>query len=279
MLDSATAPVAAPEPAEQQLEELVEVLDEIEQDEDEIEEDIDGLKVRGKKDAVEKAKAERLMHADYTKKTQGVAEEKRVLEAERTQVQKTAQLYQAHLGTVAELVSLDKQIAQFQQVNWDALSDTDPVQAQKLDRQYRTLQEQRQQRVAFLGSLQQRHALEEQQTTAKQIEQAADYLRREIPQWSEKRDTALRDYAVKIGIPAGAIRDITIRAPAIAKALHKAELYDQLLARKTEKPKVEPQAEPVTRIAATRTTASRDPARMSDTEFAQWRKRQIAQRK
>jgi len=40
-----------------------------EDEEDELEEDLDGVKVRGKKEALERLKAERLMQADYTRKT------------------------------------------------------------------------------------------------------------------------------------------------------------------------------------------------------------------
>ena len=50
---------------------------------DETEEELDGAKIRGTKAAIEKIKAERLMQADYTRKTQTVAEERKAVEAER----------------------------------------------------------------------------------------------------------------------------------------------------------------------------------------------------
>lgn len=278
--DSAVAQ-AAPEPEVQldEIDETGEELPEQQTEPDEIEEELEGVKVRGKKDAVEKLKAERLMQADYTKKTQAAAEDRRSIETERATVQQQAKLYQEHLGVVADLVSMDKQIAQFKQVDWDALADADPVQAQKLDRQYRTLTETRQTRLNDLGQLQQRHALEQQQTTAKQIEQAADVLRREVPNWSPERDVKLREYAVKQGVPADGLRDLIVKAPQLGKILHKAELYDQLLSKRVAKPKPEAQEAPVTRINATRATATTDPATMSDKQFAEWRQRQIAQRR
>lgn len=77
----------APEPEAQTDDDLIEGLPEQEPEvSDEVEEDLEGVKVRGKKDAVEKLKAERLMQADYTRKTQAAADEKRAVEAERATV-------------------------------------------------------------------------------------------------------------------------------------------------------------------------------------------------
>jgi SET domain-containing protein len=45
------------------------------------EDEIEGVKLRGKKEALERIKAERLMQADYTRKTQEVAEQRRTIEA------------------------------------------------------------------------------------------------------------------------------------------------------------------------------------------------------
>ena len=289
VLDSDVATSAAPEPEAQPDLEVDESLLDEQQDEDDIEEDLDEVKVRGKKAAIEKLKNERLMQADYTRKTQAAKAEaaaaQQAIQAERAEVQARGKLYQAHLNVVAELVAADKQIAAFQGVDWNALTDSDPVQAVKLDRQYRTLVEKRQRDLNDLSALQQQHALEQQrqqaqqeQGFAKQIEQAAAVLKREVPNWS-KRDEELRSYAVTQGFDAARLRDIVVAAPQIGKVLHKAELYDRLIAKQAQRAKPEPQEAPVTRIASTRAVATKDPSRMSDSEFAAWRQRQISQRR
>lgn len=277
--DSATAQ-AAPEPDALDQDLLDEALPDGQQaEDDEIEDELDGVKVSGKKAAVEKLKSERLMNADYTRKTQAAAEEKRAVEAERASIKQSAQMYQAHLDVVADLVSMDKQIEQFQRVDWDALSDTDPVQAQKLDRQFRALQERKQQGMHALGQLQQRHAFEEQQSAAKRLEQAAAVLAKEVPGWSQARDNELRDFVVKQGVPAEAVREIVMRAPGLGKVFDMAAKYAALVAKQSTKPKAEAQDAPVTRISATRASASKDPSAMTDADFAAWRRRQIAQRR
>jgi hypothetical protein len=62
------------------------------------------------------------------------------------------------------------------------------------------------------------------------------------------------------------------------KVIHKAFLYDQLQQQRAAKAPAAP-APPVTRLSGTGAVATKEPASMSDREFAEWRKRQIAQRK
>jgi hypothetical protein len=257
--DIQTAPETEPEVVEIDAD-LIE--DDQQPDEDEIDDELDGVKVRGKKEAIEKLRNERLMQADYTRKRQAqIAEfeaKEKAVAARDQEVQARGQLYQAHLTVVAELVGIDKQLAAFQQIDFNALTDSDPVQAMKLDRQYRNLLEQKQKGMQNLSVLQQQHALDQQrkeaekaQTTAKRLEEAAQVLQREVPNWS-KRDSQLLDYAIKQGFKPDAITSLVLDAPQIGKVLHKAELYDQLVAKQKSKVAPEPQAEPVTRIASTR---------------------------
>ena len=93
---------------------------------DDLEDEVDGVKLRGKKDALEKLKAERLMQADYTRKTQEVAEQRRTFDAEREQFQRAAQTHQQYLREIGQLTGIDERLAQFSQVNWQALTDQDP---------------------------------------------------------------------------------------------------------------------------------------------------------
>lgn len=292
ILDSDAA-ATAPEPEAQEPEIEIEdaLLDEEQApDEDELEDELDGVKVRGKKEAIEKLRNERLMQSDYTRKMQAnkaaVEAERQAVAQQRQQVEQASKLYQAHLNVVADLVATDKQIAAFKQVDWNALIDADPVQAQKLDRQYKTLLENKQQGMQQLSALQQQHALDEQRRAAemsdaeaKRIEQAAEVLRREVPNWSAKRDQELREYAVKQGLPGDHLRSLVSAVPQIGKVLHKAELYDRLIAKQTASKAPEVQEAPVTRITSTRTAANKDPSKMTDSEFAAWRRRQIAQRR
>jgi hypothetical protein len=244
-------------------------------DEDE-EDELDGVKIRGKKEALEKLKAERLMQADYTRKTQEVAEHRKAFEAERAQFQQAAQTHQQYIREVAQLTAIDDRLSQFSQVNWQALTDQDPVQALKLHTEFTQLQAHKGQLVNALTQKQQQAQQMQQRETAKQLMEARQVLEREIKGWSPELAGKLKEHGIKRGIPAEAMESIT--QPAIVKLIHDSYLLDQLQKQRTAKPPAEP-AKPATRLSGSSAVSTKEPSQMSDREFAEWRKRQIAQRK
>lgn len=249
--------------------------DAVSQEETEEEEDVievDGKKYAMPKSAAEKIKSERLMHADYTQKTQAVAEERKAVAAEREQVVRHQQEAQQYIDQIAEVRSIDKQLEQYRALNWDELIDQDPQGAMKLQQQHRALEAARNTAVEAITQKQQQNALSEQQALAKQVQEADAYFKREIPGWSNERSTRLQQYAIEQGIPADVLGQAVIRQPALAKLLHKAELFDQLEKKQTAaKPKAPVQEKPVTRITATRASAQRDPDKMSMDDWLKWR--------
>lgn len=240
-----------------------------EEEEEEIE--VGDLKFSLPKTAAEKLKAERLMHADYTQKTQGVAEERKVLAAEREQHQRNQQEAQQYIDDIAEIKAIDRQLAGFQKIDWDAYIDQAPQDAMKLQQQQRALEAQRQEAVGKITQKQEQHRLAEQQSLAKQVQEADAYFKREIPGWSDARSARIQQYAIEQGIPAAVLGQAVVRQPALAKILHKAELFDQLAKKQNAKPKPEAQDKPVTRITAARGSAQRDPDKMPMGEWLKWR--------
>jgi hypothetical protein len=243
---------------------------------DDQEDELDGVKLRGKKEALEKLKAERLMQADYTRKTQEVAEQRRTFDAEREQFQRAAQTHQQYLREIGQLTGIDERLAQFSQVNWNALTNEDPVQALKLHTEFTQLQAHKGQLVNALTQKQQAAQQEQQRSTAKQLMEARQVLERDIKGWSPELAGKLVDFGIKQGFPPEAMQNIT--RPEVVKVIHKAFLYDQLQQQRAAKAPAAP-APPVTRLSGTGAVSTKEPAQMSDSEFAAWRKRQIAQRK
>src|SRR6478735_5451895 len=84
----------------------------IEPDEDE-EVELDDLKLKVPKDQAQKVREAMLRQADYTRKTQEVAEERKALQAER---QSMHQIGQAEFQAAAQLQNLDGQLAQYQRI-------------------------------------------------------------------------------------------------------------------------------------------------------------------
>lgn len=215
-----------------------------------------------------------LMQADYTRKTQEIANQRKELELKTQDIQRRSQEQQQYLNEVAEAISLDKQIAQFKGVDWNALIDRDPVEAMRLDRQMRELTEQRNQVVSGITHKQQQQAMESQQATVKQLQEASAMLTRDIPGWGPDMQRTIVEFGQENGYTPHELSVVV--DPRAVKMLHKAMLYDQLTKKQAAiKSKPESQEKPVTKIVASRSTVRKDPAQMTDKEFAIFRRQQI----
>lgn len=84
---------------------------------------------------------------DYTQKTQQLAEARRQFEAQTQAVQQSIALQNQQLDVVAEIKSIDTQIAAFKDMNWHALAESDPVQYLKLNQTFRDLKDSRESKV------------------------------------------------------------------------------------------------------------------------------------
>lgn len=265
--------------AEQQtpeLDENGEPIEQVEADPDEIEDELDGIKVKGKKDLVEKLKAERLMHADYTRKTQEAAEIRRAAEAERTQY---AQANAEQVRAMATLVSMDHQLQQMQQIDFHALNQQDPVKAQELFFQMQQLKDNRQQFAGQLQQMEQQRTFEAQRLVAKQIEEGDAVLKRDIPGWGPEVGRKVFDFATKeLGADPGALSNLT--DPVLAKALYYAMVGKQALAKQKEgaRSTLDP-IKPVSKVSGNNAGASKDMNRLSVDEWMRARNDQLRKSK
>lgn len=239
-------------------------------DEEEVEYEGEKYKVPAKlKDAL-------LRQSDYTRKTQEVAEIRRQAEAEKQQIAQEREFIQHNLKDVATVTALDQQIAQYQGVNWDQLMESEPVQAMKLERQLRNLQSQREQAAAAVTQRQAHFVQVQQQEAARQLQEGQRVLQREIPGWNESLARELVDYGLKRGYEPEVLQNI--RNPQFVIDLHNSYQFTKLREKATQKPKVV-QEKPVTRIQATKATATKDPDSMSAEEWAKWRNAQIRKKR
>lgn len=243
------------------------------EEDDDLEEDLDGLKVRGKKDAIEKLKAERLMQADYTRKTQEVAEFRKQAEAERQTFETERQVHMQNLQEVATMRAIEMQLQNFSQVNWQQLADQDPVQAMKLDHQMRALQSQREQLRASVSQRYEQFTQAQQQEAARQLAEGQKVLQRDIPGWGPELAGKLSAFALANGYTEREVA--AIRSPAMVRSLFRE--YQVAEAKKkatTRTPQV--QAAPVTRVnTASKSRAAIDPDKLSAEQWLKWRNAQV----
>ena len=136
--------------------------------------------------------------ADYTKKTQEVAEQRKALEdyAQTIQVQEQqlkaqVELQQALFGELAQITAIDQQLADFQAIDWNQLSENDFVEAQKLFFTQNKLQTQRSQLVQQLEAKQQQLTQAQQKSLNERIAKGKEVLAKEIPNWSSDTSKAI----------------------------------------------------------------------------------------
>jgi hypothetical protein len=276
--------IAVPEEANLDAVEI-EIDDDLESTGDESateEEEFDEIERDGKKYSVPKSlKDEFLMHQDYTKKTQEVAEQRAQFKAQQESFQQQQQFQQAHMNEIVKFNQLGQELGKYQNVDWNALYDADPVEAMKLDRQFNGLKEEYQKTQSTLQQAERYQALNQQQESAKLLEQSRVTLASELKDWSPKVASEVGEYLksyAHIGVNDTILRDIDsgMYGSLPIVLARKAQLYDQLMKKASTKQPT-PLPPPVTKIGS-KSTVTKSVDKMTDKEFAAWRHKQIKQR-
>ena len=171
-----------------------ETEDDVEEDSDE-EQTLETIRLKVNGEEIEKPLDEVVALAqqglDYTQKTQQVAEQKKQLDALQEQLnvasrqfQEQQQLNNMLMDDVAKITTLDQQLAQYANVDWKKMSDSDFVEAQKLFFDYNQLQQDRSNAVSQFEAKKQNLVLQQQQLVAQQVAKGKEQLAKEIDNWS-----------------------------------------------------------------------------------------------
>lgn len=175
--------------------------------------------------------------ADYTQKTQQLAEQRRLAQAEINAKAEEFRLQEAVVDHLAEAKSLEAQLKQYQGIDWNALVDSDPIQAMKLDRQYRELQNAYSQKVSEINTTRQQVAERQQVFTQELLAREKQSLLEAIPDWRDTAKATAERSEIKAALQKAGFTEAEIghlsdhRSVVIAR---KAMLYDQLMSKKPE---------------------------------------------
>ena len=246
--------------SEEATEEPDEEVEEEEQSQDEVPA-ILKLKVNG--EDVEKPLDEVVALAqqglDYTQKTQQVAEQRKELEAYAEHIKMQEQAFQEQMQLnnvliedVAKITSLDQQLNQYANVNWQQLSDNDFVEAQKLFFSYNQLQQERSQLVSQFEAKKQQVVQKQTQLMSEKIAKGKEILAKEIPNWSPETNQALLSTGKDYGFSDAELNSIV--DPRHVKVLHDAMQWRKLQQNSTVKKKVS-SAKPVVKPGSKDTKA------------------------
>ena len=191
------------------------------------EDDTDEVEHEGQKYRVPKAlKGAFLMHADYTRKTQDVAEQRRALETHQTAIGQQAAMLQDHAHDISRLVALNDQIAAFDKVEWASLRQSHPEQSQDMWFHYMQLQDARNKMAGELQTKVNNRTLELQRQSAKRLDEARAILQRDIKDWSPELAGKLVEFGAReLGFTPQEISGVS--DPRLIKLLHRAFIGDQ----------------------------------------------------
>lgn len=201
--------------------------EQVEAEAEEAEPELVEIEVDGASYKVPEALKDKIMlQADYTRKTQEVAEQRKQVETAQLQLQQAVQLQHQSLAEYAQLMALDNQLQQYQTVDWNGLYDSDPAEFVRLKEARRDLIDTRAGLATQITSKQQQQFTEQQQMRAQAIEEGAKIVAKEIPNWNTELARTLNTFAVeKFGFTPEEVGQVI--DPRVVKLLHKAYLYDK----------------------------------------------------
>ncbi|MCU0298028.1 MAG: hypothetical protein MUF33_05850 [Candidatus Nanopelagicales bacterium] len=199
LLDDETTEAVEPKSGEELTEEVAE--DQSSEEATAEEGDDEEVEFEGKAYKVPKEIKEALLRqADYTQKTQAVAEQRRTLEEKAQLLQQREQLMSTAFEKAVELREVQNRLSQFEQIDWQSLADSDPAQATKLNLAYQQLQREAQQKYSELTQTQaqqeQLNAHQLQQTLAEAQKELRTRLPNFTPEVAEKIKVTAREYGL-----------------------------------------------------------------------------------
>lgn len=218
---------------------------------DQSEDELEDYEHGGKAYKVPKALKGHLMReADYTRSKQEIATEKKAIEAEREAAKAATKLDQELLGDTFKLHTIKERLAALQNLTtaqWAEIETKNAAQASRLTRELTLLKTQHD---TLEGEIRQKQhqALETQRfETAKRAEDSLARIAKKIPGWSDDLAGKLNEYATGNGFSLDELQGFIPKknADAYVSTLHKAYLFDQLMARTRAKPSTKVEATPV----------------------------------
>lgn len=278
--EEATNP-AADEPGLDQLEGVADEAeaqgDDQDQDEQEVgddqsDDDLEELELEGKKYKVPKRLVqERMLQADYTRKTQEIAETRKALEAQSRQQAESFDALRAEHGKVA---TIETQLSAYQGINWENEFAADADTARAHYDRYRLLQGQLDEAKQTLSKKEAERLDSQRQESAKALEETKRVLARDIKGWSPELANSLAGIAAEYGVSSDEL--LANPNPRDWKILHELHTLRQQVKKQTTAQRT--QAATAVQPAKTVGAKSNPPTGLDDRlSTAEWVRRRNAQ--
>ncbi|MCD6674847.1 MAG: hypothetical protein LT106_18595 [Burkholderiaceae bacterium] len=166
------------------------------------------------------------LHADYTRKTQEVAQQRQRAEADAQSAAELLKLTHEHADLIADFRMVQRQIESLSQQDLAALSETDPLRAQQQMLRLMQLRDAQQKIGAQLQTTIQSMTTQQTQAAQQRLAEANAVLSREIKDWSPDTSKALTQYARSLGFSDSELSQVSDAR--VVLLLHKAQQFDAL---------------------------------------------------
>ena len=177
--------------------------------------------------------------ADYTRKSQALAEQRKEtegIESERQRLEQERQMYANGLQMLQE--QQNSNLQQFENTDWTALKQEDPYQYMLKKDEYRDAQEKVQNVAQQQILIQQEQAEEAQKARSHFVQQEYNRLVDALPEWNDQESTIKRDvqeYAKSVGFRPEEINQLADHRSVLI--IKKAMEYDKLTTKVAPKKK------------------------------------------
>lgn len=213
-----------------------------------------------------------LRQADYTRKTQEVANERKQVEALKAEAEATFNASHEVIEARAHMIGLEAKLKQFEATDWQKYVSEDPMGAQADWIAFQQLQQQHGQVSQYLNTQQAQRAEQMERDTANRLRETAEFAKTKIPGWTPEMDAKIVGFVENLGIP----RDQIVQAvnPQVYQLMHLAYLGSQSLAKQQTPPKPVAPTQPLKTVSAKASPqVTKDPESMSMEEYAAFRKK------
>ena len=176
--------------------------------------------------------------ADYTRKSQVLAEQRKKMDEELAATQQERQQYQSQLEQFK--IQADSKLEEFKSVDWTKLKEEDPMEYALKRDQYRELQENKRLVAEEQQNLAQKQQAEMQTKWNEELARQQEVMAQRLPEWNDpekgpKLKQNIKTFALKKGFTEQEV-DSLIDARSV-DVLHKAMMYENLLEAKISQKK------------------------------------------
>jgi|TARA_R110000764_G_scaffold56817_3_gene123937 hypothetical protein len=204
--------------------------------------------------------------ADYTRKSQSLAEQRKAVEANLNAVQQEREQYAQILGNMAE--NQNAELQRFANMDWADLKETDPMEYMEKRLEYQESKE----KIAEVHNervrVQQQTETEMGQFLQEKLHKEAELLSKALPEYTDPGSNfkdEVRNYALELGFSPEDIDGIADHR--VILVLHKAMMQDRVPAKKSKQaaPKVVKSGTPQTKAQRSRRTVQAKRERLAKT--------------